>query len=97
MNKSKNELIAALKTINQVCELKVIRKAVSFQTEYNDDKQRRCSEKKIPYHNEIFAKNSIKLPVKSCHYHNKISSKYTKNINKKLTFTDENGMYLLFF
>jgi len=94
VNKNKREIISALKSINQVCELKVIRKAVSFQTKLDD-----CNhdDTKIPYHNEIFAKNSIKLPVRSSHYKTSASKYKNKKINRLDYFTDENGMYLLNF
>ena len=88
VNKSKHELISAFQSINQVCELKVIRKLLNSNTN--------TSKNEIPYHNEIFAKNSIKLAVRSSNYEQPgiLSSKRAKSRRKladMLNNSDENG------
>lgn len=93
MNKKKSELISALQSINQVCELKVIRKlnykSPKFKTE------------ETPYdYNDIFARNSIKLTMRSSNYEHP-GALHARRIRSRsklidiLDKSDENGKFFL--
>ena len=95
LNKNKSEIISALKSINQVCELKIFRKKSATLSD-NDS----LNKFEIPYYSSIFAKNSIKLAVRSSNYNkqNALNTMFNKSKKKLLDFlsqahstNDENG------
>ncbi len=83
-------MISAFESINQVIELKVIRKL--FNSNVSPCKN------EIPNCNEIFAKHSIKLPVRSSNYEQPVvlgtkRDKFGRMINEILNNSDEKGKF----
>lgn len=84
-NKTKNDILDKFKSINQISELKILRKLKIFETKTNNPDG-------IPYYNGVFAKNSIKLAMRSSNYEqsNVIAfNKYNKSRKKLFDFINK--------